>query len=95
MTTLSPTKARANLTSWLKAAVQGEDVGILYGDHVVALRPVVVESADYALREYGATAEDLRRTAAKAHDEIEKDRKAGRLHRFEGDIGQLLADQAH
>jgi antitoxin (DNA-binding transcriptional repressor) of toxin-antitoxin stability system len=95
MTTLSPTKARANLTSWLKAAVQGEDVGILYGDHVVALRPVTVESADYALREYGATPDDLRRAAAKAHDEIEKDRKAGRLRRFQGDIGQLLANQAH
>ena len=75
MTTLSPTKARANLTSWLKAAAEGEDVGILYGEHVIALRPVTVESSDYALREYGATADDLRRAAAKAHDEIEKDRK--------------------
>ncbi len=77
MTTLSPTKARANLTSWLKAAAEGEDVGILYGEHVIALRPVTVESSDYALREYGATADDLRRAAAKAHDEIEKDRKGG------------------
>lgn len=52
-------------------------MGILYGEHVIALRPVTVESSDYALREYGATADDLRRAAAKAHDEIEKDRKAG------------------
>ncbi|MEX1110789.1 MAG: hypothetical protein WEB31_03200 [Chthoniobacterales bacterium] len=92
MKTLSPTKARANLTSWLKAAAEGEDVGILYGEHVIALRPVAVESSDYALREYGATTDDVARVAAHAHEEIEKDRKAGRLRRFEGDIEQLLAD---
>jgi antitoxin (DNA-binding transcriptional repressor) of toxin-antitoxin stability system len=92
MTTLSPTKARANLTSWLKAASEGQDVGILYGEHVIALRPVTVESSDYALREYGATADDVARLAAKANEEITKDRKAGRLRRFTGDIEELLAD---
>lgn len=92
MKTLSPTKARANLTSWLKAAADGEDVGILYGDHVIALRPVTVESCDYALREYGATTDNVADAATQAHDEIEKDRKAGRLRRFQGDIEQLLAD---
>ena len=52
MQTLSPTKARSNLTFWLKAAACGEDVGILFGDQIIALRPVSVESTDYALREY-------------------------------------------
>ena len=37
MQTLSPTKARSNLTFWLKAAACGEDVGILFGDQIIAL----------------------------------------------------------
>jgi len=60
MQTLSPTKARSNLTFWLKAAARGEDVGILYGEQIIALRPVSVESTDFAWREYGATSSDLR-----------------------------------
>ncbi len=50
MTTLSPTRARANLTSLLKRAANGEDIGILHGDKVIALRPVTVHSDDYALQ---------------------------------------------
>jgi len=61
MTTLSPTKARSNLTAWLKKAAAGEDIGILFGDKVIALRPVEVESTDYAEREYGVTKEELKR----------------------------------
>ena len=37
MTTLSPTRARANLSSFLKRAAKGEDIGILHGDKVIAL----------------------------------------------------------
>ena len=62
MTTLSPTKARANLTHWLKRASAGEDIGILCGDKVIALRAVRVfaEDSDYAKREYGVTDAELR-----------------------------------
>jgi len=67
MQTLSPTKARSNLTFWLKAAACGQDVGILYGDQIIALRPVSVESTDYALREYGASNADVDRFSEKAH----------------------------
>ena len=41
MTTLSPTQARTNLSSLLKRAAKGEDIGILHGDQVIALRPAV------------------------------------------------------
>ena len=92
MQTLSPTKARSNLTFWLKAAACGEDVGILYGDQIIALRPVSVESTDYALREYGATNADVERLSQKAHEEIQKNRRSGTLKSFTGNLEDILAD---
>ena len=92
MQTLSPTKARSNLTFWLKAAARGEDVGILYGDQVIALRPVTVASTDYALREYGATEAEVSRLSQEANEEIQKNRSAGSLKTFSGNIEDLLAD---
>jgi prevent-host-death family protein len=55
MTTLTIAKARANLSELLERAKRGEDIGIVSGDQVVALRPVTVSSDDYVWREYGAT----------------------------------------
>jgi hypothetical protein len=92
MQTLSPTKARSNLTFWLKAAACGEDVGILFGDQIIALRPVSVESTDYALREYDATNADLGRLSQKAHEEIQENRRAATLKPFTGNLEDLLAD---
>jgi antitoxin (DNA-binding transcriptional repressor) of toxin-antitoxin stability system len=92
MTTLSPTQARSNLTAWLKKAAQGEDVGILFGNHVIALRPVEVSSTDYAEREYGVTAEELTRALAGLHAKGKKNRKAGKSRRFTGDIEAVLKD---
>jgi len=93
MQTLSPTKARSNLTFWLKAAACGQDVGILYGDQIIALRPVSVESTDYALREYGASNADVDRFSEKAHEEIQENRCAATLKSFTGNLEDLLADQ--
>jgi predicted nucleotide-binding protein (sugar kinase/HSP70/actin superfamily) len=92
MQTLSPTKARSNLTFWLKAAAGGKDVGILYGDQVIALRPVAVESTDYAMREYEASEADVRHLSKKANEEIQKNRRAGKLRAFTGNLKDLLAD---
>jgi hypothetical protein len=93
MQTLSPTKARSNLTFWLKAAACGQDVGILYGDQIIALRPVSVESTDYAFREYGASNADVDRFSQKAHEEIQENRRAATLKSFTGNLEDLLADQ--
>jgi antitoxin (DNA-binding transcriptional repressor) of toxin-antitoxin stability system len=92
MTTLSPTKARTNLTHWLKRAAKGEDVGILCGDQVIALRPVKVfsEDYDYAMREYGVTEKELEGFVKRADLEITLDRKAGRIRRFSGDLDAPL-----
>ena len=55
MKTLTITDAKKNLGRWLAAAARGEDIGIISGADIVALRKVTVESTDYAQREYGAT----------------------------------------
>lgn len=54
MKTLTITDAKKNLGRWLAAAARGEDIGIIAGADVIALRKVEVESTDYAQREYGA-----------------------------------------
>ena len=43
----------------MAAASRGEDIGIICGADIIALRRVAVESADYAQREYGATPEQV------------------------------------
>ena len=55
MTTLTISKARANLSDLLEKAKKGEDIGIICGADIVALRKISVESTDYAQREYGVT----------------------------------------
>ena len=59
MRTLTITDAKKNLGRLLTAAVRGEDIGIICGADIVALRKVSVESSDYAAREYGATPEQV------------------------------------
>jgi antitoxin (DNA-binding transcriptional repressor) of toxin-antitoxin stability system len=59
MKTLTITDAKKNLGQWLAAAARGEDVGIVSGADIIALRKVEVESADYAQQEYGATPEQV------------------------------------
>ena len=86
MKTLSVTDARQNLTRWLQAAMKGEDVGILCGDQVVALRPVRVYSEDYALQEYGLTKKQLSRAAQRMDVELAADKKQGRLRRYSGNL---------
>ena len=60
MITLSPTKARANLSSWLKKAAAGESVAILYHDQIIALRPIAVEALDYAETEYVISSHEMK-----------------------------------
>jgi len=92
MTTLSPTKARSNLTAWLKKAASGEDIGILFGDKVIALRPVEIESTDYAWTEYGLTKKEMKRIARNLHAEGEKNRREGKSRTYTGDIEAILKD---
>jgi antitoxin (DNA-binding transcriptional repressor) of toxin-antitoxin stability system len=94
MTTLTPTSARLNLSSLLRRALKGDDIGIVCDGKIVALRPVAVESADYAKREYGVTTDELTGFEKKVHGKVAKDRRAGKLHEFTGDIEALVAGKS-
>ena len=48
MKTLTITEARKNLSSWIRRAKSGEEIGIIDGNTIVALRPVIVSAIDYA-----------------------------------------------
>jgi len=79
MTTLTITDAKKNLTKWLQAAARGEDIGIISGADVIALRKVQVESADYAWREYGVTQEELEAYERRKEADYQRKKKAGEL----------------
>ena len=81
MKTLTITDAKRNLGKWLAAAVRGEDVGIISGPDIVALRKVNVESTDYALHEYGATVEQVEAFEEAAEQRYRKLKRDGKLIR--------------
>ena len=84
MKTLTPTEARKNLTHWLKAAKSGEEIGIVYGADIFALRQVPIHAADYAQREYGATAGQVAEFAARTDAALERERRSGPMKVFTG-----------
>src|SRR2546430_369172 len=90
MTTLSITEAKKNLGKWLKAAGEGEEIGIISGSKIFALRRVTVTSADYAIHEYGVTREELERFADRAEKHTAKLHRAGKLMSIEQAFGKEL-----
>jgi antitoxin (DNA-binding transcriptional repressor) of toxin-antitoxin stability system len=46
MKTLTITEAKRSLGRWLSAAARGEDIGIVTGADIIALRKVEVDSTD-------------------------------------------------
>jgi antitoxin (DNA-binding transcriptional repressor) of toxin-antitoxin stability system len=95
MKTLTITSARQNLGAWLARAARGEEIGIISGAHVIALRPVAIAAADYAEQEYRLTQAELAKAAEKIHEEID----AAETIEFTGDLraafaSASLADQA-
>jgi antitoxin (DNA-binding transcriptional repressor) of toxin-antitoxin stability system len=79
MKTLTITDAKKNLTRWLTAAARGEDIGIVCGADIIALRKVEVESTDYAQREYGATADQVASLEQAADRHYGKLKRSGKL----------------
>jgi antitoxin (DNA-binding transcriptional repressor) of toxin-antitoxin stability system len=82
VTTLTITNAKKNLGKWLSAAVNGQEIGIVSGATVVALRPVQIEATDYAWREYGLTTADLNAFIAADNKRLATLWRAGRLIRL-------------
>lgn len=79
MKTLTITEAKKNLGKWVNAAARGQEISILSGENVVALRKVEVEANDYAWREYGATNEELEKFVKRVNAEVAKLEREGRL----------------
>ena len=81
MKTMTATQARQRLGTILSRVLEGEDIGIVHSGtgKIIALRPVEVYSEDYALMEYGLTAEQMKRTESRILSEIKKERKRGKL----------------
>jgi len=69
---------------WLKKAIQGEDIGFVFEGKIVALRPVEVMSADYALQEYGLTAGEMEAAKKRIGAELKAARKREELTPFTG-----------
>ena len=79
MKTLTITAARKNLSRWLAAASRGEDVGIICGADIIALRKVEVESTDYAQREYGAKPEQVAALEQATDSRYQRLKRSGKL----------------
>jgi len=94
MQTTTATEARANLSSLLRKALDGQEIGIVCNGRIVALRPVEVTATDYALAEYGITGDEVQKVAANLHAKAKKAVKTRKARSFDGDIEKAIGDQA-
>ena len=92
MITLSVTNARKNLGAWVQKAVDGKEVAILMGNHVVALRPVEVVSKEYAEREYHLTPGEVGAISRNLHEKAKKAQSSDRARPYAGDLEAALHD---
>jgi len=84
MKTLTVTTARQNLGHWLKLAAQGEDIGVVVGAEIIALRRVPVQAADYAHQEYGLTPLQVQEAEQRIGAQIKRERRAKTVKEFKG-----------
>jgi hypothetical protein len=84
MKTLTITEGRGRLGYWLKKAAQGEDIGFLFEGKVVALRPVQILSADYALQEYGLSEAEMAAAEKRIAGDLKSARARGEITPFTG-----------
>jgi hypothetical protein len=89
MKTLTVTTARQNLGHWLKLAAKGEDVGVIVGADIIALRKVTVQAADYAYEEYGLTPTQVGEAEQRIDAQIKRERRAKTIKEFKGDWREL------
>jgi hypothetical protein len=89
MKTLTIGQTRQRLGYWGKRALRGEDVGFVVDGRIVALRPVEVHSADYALQEYGLTEKHVESAVRRIHKEVRTERSKGSVKPFTGKLNEL------
>ena len=99
MKTLTITEARKNLGRWLSAAVRGENIGIISGADIIALRKVEVEAVEeysYAIREYGVTRKELDEFGKAVDQHIARERREGKLSKTTpGQLRNQIDQAAH
>jgi len=91
MQTITVTAARAQLGHWLARAVRGEEIGVIVGAQIIALRPVPIQAADYMETEYGLTREEASHAAARLKAETQKAKAKGELI----SLDELIAPLPH
>lgn len=89
MKTLTVTAARQNLGHWLKLAAKGEEIGVVVGANVIALRLVPITAADYATSEYGLAATEAEKADKRIAAAVRRERRAGTVQAFKGDWREL------
>jgi antitoxin (DNA-binding transcriptional repressor) of toxin-antitoxin stability system len=94
MKTLTITEAKKNLGHWLSAAATGEDIGIISGADIIALRKVQVESTDYAQREYGVTPEQVAALQETVDKRYRRLKRSGKLMTVSADELRGLLEEA-
>lgn len=96
MKTLTITDAKKNLGDWLKAAARGDDIGIVSGADIIALRKVEVISTDYVQHEYGVLPRQVEALARATDRRYRRLRKASKLVTVTPhQIRKLLEQAAH
>jgi antitoxin (DNA-binding transcriptional repressor) of toxin-antitoxin stability system len=89
MKTLTITDARRNLGRWLKLAAGGEEVCVIVGSDIIALRKVKVQAADYAYQEYGSSPLQLQEAEERIDARVKAERRARTVREFKGDWREL------
>ena len=84
MKTLTITEGRGRLGYWLKKATEGQDIAFVVEGKIVALRPVEVTSADYALQEYGLTSREMEIAERRIASDLKASKSRGELTEFTG-----------
>jgi antitoxin (DNA-binding transcriptional repressor) of toxin-antitoxin stability system len=99
MTTVTLTQAQARLPALVRRAKQGEDIAIMVGNQIVALRVVPVVSVDvqpltpeYVTDEYGVTREELKRFRREQTKANADARRRGAVVTFHGKFDPALLD---
>lgn len=93
MLTLTPTQARKHLSGLLKRSIAGEEIGIVCGGKIIALRPVEVAALDYPQTEYGISKKEMTRIAANLNEKGKKALRAKRTTPFTDDLEKTLGNR--
>jgi len=84
MKTVTITEAKKHLGAYLKESVAGDNIGIICGNRIIALRPVAVTSLDF---EEAGDPEVIAKLTAEQRDrfyaQLKKERKEAKRQRKE------------